>query len=132
LNNSIGSGNYTSGGAAAHVGLVSAGLDIDNTVFPSTPTNLTAIVKLHSAPVSVSFRFLVEDTEDQAFVWAMPLWSTGFGGGVSPTADLRKDFRYQDQSDIRVGSSGNYLRLKIMWGKPVAGSVFSFSSWLEF
>ncbi len=132
LNNSTFKNAYTSGGSATHVGYATAGLDVDNTLFANIPTNLTAVVKLHSAPVNVSCRMVFEDSADSGFTMAMPLWSTGFGGGVSPSADLRKDFRYQDESDIRVGSAGNYLRLKIMWGKPVAGAVFSFSSWLEY
>jgi len=31
-----------------------------------------------------------------------------------------------------LAASGDNLRLKIMWGKPVVGAVFQFSAFLEY
>ena len=44
----------------------------------------------------------------------------------------RRDFAYRDDPDTRLAASGNYLRLKMMWSKPIPGSTFTFSSCLEY
>lgn len=131
LNNSTFANAYVSGGAAAHVGYASAALDVDNTVFAAVPTNLTAVVKMHSAPVNVTCRVVLQDSWDAAFLTAMPAFTGGFAGGVTPANDCRIDWRYEDEPDARLANSGNNLRLLILWGRPVAGSVFQFSSWVE-
>jgi Ubiquitin-activating enzyme E1 FCCH domain len=132
LNNSNGSGNYTSGGTAAHVGYATAGLDVSNVLWGNVPNNLTAVVKLESAPVNVTCRAILEDSADVNFVSAMPAFTTAFAGGVAPGNDLRRAFRYWDDPDTRLAASGDSMRLKIMWGKPVVGAVFQFSAFLEY
>jgi hypothetical protein len=132
LNNSTFAHAYTSGGTAAHVGYATAGLDVSNVLFPCVPNNLTAVVKLESAPVNVTCRAILEDSADVNFVTAMPAFTTAFAGGVAPGNDLRRAFRYWDDPDTRLAASGDNLRLKIMWGKPVAGAVFQFSAFLEY
>jgi hypothetical protein len=108
-------------------------LDVSNVLFSfSVPTNLTAIIKLEAAPVNVTCRAILEDSADANFVTGMPAFTTAFGGGVSPGNDLRRAFRYWDDSDVRLAASGDNMRLKIMWSKPVVGAVFQFSAFLEY
>jgi len=132
LNNSVFANAYVSDGTVAHVGYASVGLDVGNSLFYPPPNNLTAIVKLHSAPVNVTCRAILEDASDAGFTTGMAAFTTAFGGGVAPGNDLRRDFRYADVPDVRLASSGDYMRLKILWGKPVVGATFAFTSWLEY
>jgi len=132
LNNSNGSGNYTSGGTAAHVGFATAGLGVDNVLFSAVPNNLTAVVRLEIAPVGSVCRMVFEDSADSGFVTAMPAFTTGLAGGVARGNDLQKSFPWRDNSDVRLAASGDYMRLKILFPKGVAGQVFQFSSWLQY
>ncbi len=132
LNNSNGSGNYTSGGTAAHVGYASAGLAVDNVLFSTVPTNAAAVVRLEIAPVGSVCRMVFEDSADSGFVTAMPAFSIGFGGGSGQRNDLQKSFPWREDPDVRLAASGDYMRLKILFPKGVAGQVFQFSSWLQY
>jgi len=132
LNNSNGSGNYTSGGAAAHVGYATSGLDTSNVLFSPAPTNVAAVVRLEIAPVGSVCRMVFEDSADSGFVTAMPAFTTGLAGGVARGNDLQKSFPWRDNSDVRLAASGDYMRLKILFPKGVAGQVFQFSSWLQY
>ncbi len=87
LNNSTFGNAYSSGGTAAHVGFASVGLDVSNVLFPVVPTNVVAVIKLHSAPVNVTCRAIIEDSEDSAFLTAMPALATAFAGGLAPAND---------------------------------------------
>jgi hypothetical protein len=132
LNNSNGSGAYTSGGAAAHVGY-SVSPDLSAPAWGNVPTNVSVIFLLKSAPATgASLRFVFEDATDAAFLSAMPIMSGAFSGGTGPSYSRRFDSRFQDAPDWVLQPLNDYFRLRVLWGSPTAGQVYQFASWMEY
>ena len=132
LNNSNGSGAYTSGGAAAHAGYSVVPSGLNPPPWVNTPNNLTLVFQLQSAPAAASLRFTLEDAMDSSFVTAMPGPSGAMAGGQGLSYDRKWTYRYADFPDWIVQPIQDFYRLKVLWAHPVAGQVFQFSSWLEF
>ena len=131
LNNSAGSGSYTSGGTAVHAGYATPGLLVDNTVFVNGVSGVDWTVKLQvqSASAGSSGRFDFYDTGDASFATEEPVARLGWLGGVSPSADKTMSFKKASAPDTRLGSAGNYLRVKL-FGLAVGASA-QFSAWVE-
>jgi hypothetical protein len=131
LNNSTFSNAYTSGGTAAHVGWCVA--PDFTTALSAVPSNTAALIfRLQSAPTGASMRFIFEDALQSTFMDAMPVFSGSFAGATGPSFDRRWTSRYQDGPDWRLQQLMDYLRLKVLFPRGVAGQVLKFSSWLEY
>jgi hypothetical protein len=131
LNNSAGSGAYTSGGTCAHAGYATPGLLADNTVFVNGAGAVDWTVKLQiqSASAGSSGRFAFFDTADAAFATELPIAELAWLGGVSPSADKTLSFKKASAPATRLGNPGNYLRIKLL-GLAV-GATAQFSAWIE-
>jgi hypothetical protein len=129
LNNSNGSGAYTSGGTSKHIGFATAAALIDNTIFPNGPLYYSLGFRLEQLSAGSSVRALFEDTSDAAFVTAQPGPSFAFNG-VHPLIDPQTYTRnFPDFSILQLGQAGNNLRVKVfIAGGP--GSSCTFSAWL--
>jgi hypothetical protein len=77
-------------------------------------------------------RFVFEDAVESTFVTAMPAFAGSFAGATGPSYNRRWDSRYQDGTDWRLQPMNDFLRLKVLFPKGVAGQAFTFSSWLEY
>ena len=132
LNNSNGSGAYTSGGTAAHVGW-SVAPDLTAPSWGDVPTNAALVFLLKSAPTSGgSLRFVFEDAGESTFLSAMPVMSGSFAGGSGPSYPRQWNSRFRDASDWRLQALNDFLRLKVLFPQGVAGQVYQFASWMEY
>jgi hypothetical protein len=129
LNNSAGSGAYTSGGSWSHVGYATAGMLADNTIFWSGPVDWTIKLQVQSASAGSKGKFVFFDTAEASFATEAPVAELAWLGGVSPSADKILSFKKCSAPDTRLGSAGNYLRAKLFG--LAAGSTVQFSAWIE-
>ena len=129
LNNSNGSGAYTSGGSVAHIGYATPAALIDNTVL-LTPKDFTLVVRIEASSPGSTTRFQFEDTADLNFVTGLPVAQGATVGGFSPASDYKRSWKKEDEPDLRQASPGNNLRLKML--NSTVGATFTFSAWMEY
>lgn len=132
LNNSNGSGAWTSGGTVAHVGFATAAVLTDNTIFTSAPA-FTLQARIESLTSGANVRVEFQDTADSLFVTAYPVVIFQAPGPIAANFSADKMFtaKYYDVPDVRIASSGDNMRAVVyVSGGP--GAVCQFSAWLQF
>jgi hypothetical protein len=133
LNNSTFVNAYVSGGMVAHVGWSTPLTAFNNTFFLNTPIDLTGKFLVSSAPVNASMRWVIDDAGlgDTTYLSALPGPMGAYAGGASAKSDFLWSFLYSDFPDLRLQIE-NTWRLRVLFGHPVAGNVYTFSFWMEY
>jgi hypothetical protein len=131
LNNSLGSGTWSSGGTVAHIGHASPAVLVDNTVFSSYPTQWMLQARVEALASGSNARLLFTDAADSAFVTEQPGPAFCVAGAVSKSADVMHSAKYEDYPDMRMASSGDNFRIKIFVSGG-AGSTATVSAWLRY
>jgi hypothetical protein len=131
LNNSIGSGAYSSGGNGVHLGFIIGAIAVDNTVF-STPPDFSLTARLESLSAASNIRIMFEDATDVNYLTAEPLTVIQFGpGSGGDDGELTFTKKRGEMPDTRIAISGATLRAKAY----VSGGAFSsaeLSAWLTY
>jgi hypothetical protein len=133
LNNSTFANAYVSGGTVQHIGWSTPLTAFNSNFFLNTPLDLTGKFLVTSAPVNASMRWSIDDAGlgDTTYLSAMPGPTGGYAGGASAKSDFLWSFLYSDFPDLRLQIE-NTWRLRVLFGHPIAGNVYTFSFWMEY
>jgi hypothetical protein len=126
LDNSNGSGAYTNGGSASHIGWATAAQAIDNTVYPNG-AQYTLQSQIEKLPVGSALRVHWQDATDGIFQSTLPGPTVAAQGPVNTPTMLSVTFAQFPA--LPVGQPGAKIRL-LVYATGGPGTTFRFSSWV--
>jgi hypothetical protein len=126
LDNSNGSGTYTNGGSASHIGWATAPQPIDNAVYPNG-AQYTLQSQIEQLPVGSTLRIHWQDSTDGTFQSTLPGPTLAAQGPVNTPTMLSATFAQFPA--LPVGQPGAKIR-QLVYATGGPGTTFKFSSWV--